>query len=830
MPGNHLLETLQPPSATVEQLLPHPQDHVCFGLQQQPVLNLALESSLPIQPPALSPVGEYTFNLHQGRSAEQQMHVVAYDSLPSSSRAATFAMAPPPEHKPSPPVPISPAVKGNPSGNDAQSAASRPRREASNVVIACRQCRARKIRCDSTRPHCNNCIRRGNDCEYDAKPKRRGPDKRPGTRQRSCKKRPPEADPPTSNAKKRRKIEDDDDGSSVGFDERVGTTNGAKRPSLVPAAHIPDEATGLRMPQAPPLVLDTSAQARGMSSEVIYPKDGLSPLAQHSPVYPYHTIDYPAGRHIAHSPMSPDHCQEEPRHQIPTAPSFDYAIETWWDSLLTTYAGSREESFQAILDDVKFLLDSSSYWLFFFNRQILFRDLHHMHTRPTLQPALVLSALALSTLMRSSELECGAQGRARAVSLRNSAQAALEAACHARHVDMRLAEASIILAIFESSSHPEHSQSRADEALQFMDSIILALKLPMTDMNDPDACIYSPRTIPMVFHPAGYASPEMCSCIRSATTAPSMASAVPPQHYSFSFAFNPPWDPNWADVDIVKEESRRICWSALNLIANYTAQSVAFHQSPLDLGLMEPSNYCILFPGEAYERNPRHRIPGQSPKDSVWALYCRSMLLWISAIRPRDTWTNDERADFAIAAWTETRMVQDGINMHKCNLDTAVMYISREYLYNTRLEITSEFRRSLQDPATIGAPLFNRRQAQEWLYYQDQVAQRVKNAVLEVGEKRGHLLTRRPFQSLWFASQVSICLALWGYDRSLLQALELGKTFLIPLDTLDALWPCPVQRTRTETLRDRLREACLQAGIATPLSTHVTLPPMLRSA
>ena len=79
---------------------------------------------------------------------------------------------------------------------------------------------------------------------------------------------------------------------------------------------------------------------------------------------------------------------------------------------------------------------------------------------------------------------------------------------------------------------------------------------------------------------------------------------------------------------------------------------------------------------------PQHRIPGQSPKDSVWALYCRSMLLWISAIRPRDnSWTNDERSDFAINAWTETRLVEDALNMHKCNLDTAVMYLSREYIY-----------------------------------------------------------------------------------------------------------------------------------------------------
>jgi hypothetical protein len=62
--------------------------------------------------------------------------------------------------------------------------------------------RARKIRCDSTRPICNNCVRRSNACEYDEKPRRRGPDKRPGTRQRSCKKRPAEESTPPPKRKK----------------------------------------------------------------------------------------------------------------------------------------------------------------------------------------------------------------------------------------------------------------------------------------------------------------------------------------------------------------------------------------------------------------------------------------------------------------------------------------------------------------------------------------------------------------------------------------------------------------------------------------------------
>lgn len=47
--------------------------------------------------------------------------------------------------------------------------------------------RARKIRCDAERPLCKNCRRRHEECVYDVRPKRRGPDKIPGARMRSCK-------------------------------------------------------------------------------------------------------------------------------------------------------------------------------------------------------------------------------------------------------------------------------------------------------------------------------------------------------------------------------------------------------------------------------------------------------------------------------------------------------------------------------------------------------------------------------------------------------------------------------------------------------------------
>ena len=52
---------------------------------------------------------------------------------------------------------------------------------------SCYYSRTRKIRCDGAKPACHNCMRRAkadDTCSYDGAPKRRGPDKVPGARQR----------------------------------------------------------------------------------------------------------------------------------------------------------------------------------------------------------------------------------------------------------------------------------------------------------------------------------------------------------------------------------------------------------------------------------------------------------------------------------------------------------------------------------------------------------------------------------------------------------------------------------------------------------------------
>lgn len=94
--------------------------------------------------------------------------------------------------------------------------------------------------------------------------------------------------------------------------------------------------------------------------------------------------------------------------------------------------------------------------------------------------------------------------------------------------------------------------------------------------------------------------------------------------------------------------------------------------------------FAILFPGEVLDRaSPAYRAAdSHSQKESVWALYCRSMLLWSYCNRLRhDTIDDDEKTEYAYEAWNESQALQESLEMHVCNLDTSLIYLCREYIY-----------------------------------------------------------------------------------------------------------------------------------------------------
>jgi len=86
--------------------------------------------------------------------------------------------------------------------------------------------RTRKIRCDGAKPTCHNCVHRpGNkDCNYDPVPKRRGPDRIPGARNR-----PGEA--PSDGPRRRRRPREL--GNSVPISRAVSATSSDTQPDKV---------------------------------------------------------------------------------------------------------------------------------------------------------------------------------------------------------------------------------------------------------------------------------------------------------------------------------------------------------------------------------------------------------------------------------------------------------------------------------------------------------------------------------------------------------------------------------------------------------------------
>ena len=88
--------------------------------------------------------------------------------------------------------------------------------------------------------------------------------------------------------------------------------------------------------------------------------------------------------------------------------------------------------------------DNSSYWLFFINRDLFFRNLQDPERRSAIHPSLILASLALATLLKSSSIELREAGHDRALHFRGLAEEALNAAYDAEDLDHTLAETALV--------------------------------------------------------------------------------------------------------------------------------------------------------------------------------------------------------------------------------------------------------------------------------------------------------------------------------------------------------------------------------------------------
>ncbi|KAF9267309.1 hypothetical protein L218DRAFT_855595 [Marasmius fiardii PR-910] len=725
-------------------------------------------------------------------------------------------------------------------------------KQRKRVYVACQQCRARKIRCDGAKPICHNCHHRANsngECNYDPVPRRRGPDKTPGARQRMARESR-ENDSTIRRRRKRRETSSPTSPISPGDDTRSSlfhpfpiTTDTGHGGSMSPTSST-------EYVQSPA----NYAPVGRMSHSLASPTQFYSPSPTGSqPKFPIHYESHyssmvPIGETVTRAyiqSLDEDDRDSGDNEEVARGPSLSFTKKIWYDSLCSLYAAPhskhtcqlsntrRDRISQNINEDLRFLFRSSNYWFSFFHLPSFFGSFYDPVKRETLQPSLILAALAVSTFWQSSEIGRGHEGRRRALRFRDEAQSALEASFNSSWVDESLAQAAWLLALFEVCSHPEHSTSRSVSAIMMLDAIIRSLALTGVDRNDPQASVFRVGGVPSIAlreqsalprtsecgYPSmpngSYFTASGCSCqsVTLGTHWPQSLEHVP------LWAQTPAWNPNWSEAEIKKESCRRLCWSASSLAAGHVSYAVATSSSQPDLFIGDPANYALLFSGESFSRSP-------SSKDSVWALYDRCFLLWNSCAKMRQNRdvTNAERADFAIKSWLEADHIEAALNRHTCGIEKAFLFQGREYLFNTRMCITYEFQRYVPLPTSEVNSLFHRKKAEEWLSHQTAVAQRIMNGLHTITGNSGNLLARRPFFTLWFMAQVSRALSLWQCDQTMAVALEVCKAFLPAIDYLSALWPCEEQRRRYDKMRARLEDACQAARVPPPPPPHLTPP------
>nr|BCA90180.1 hypothetical protein PC_1229 [Pleurotus citrinopileatus] len=431
------------------------------------------------------------------------------------------------------------------------------------VYVACVQCRQRKTRCDGAKPICHNCSRRedgGIDCSYDAQPKRRGPDKEPGARQRHLQELPNEED---SSARRRRRRTDSsapyssakpstarsesqdnslfDEPTQRAYDARISVVVPSLPLHAAPDQPVNEDAPAVpSLPSVPPIPLPDApsthltfpagvGHAPPLPQLIIPP---VIPFSYHPPLTSYESVassSYAASSsadpavsvgHYAKATTSyfqphnyavyEEHKGEpvDRPHIMAAQPSILFSKKIWWDTLLSLYHTpeathlpvltnpQRDLVSDQITRDLRFLFRTSNYWFSFFHLPTFFAKFCNPDRRHQIQPSLVLALLSIGTFWQSSEVERGAAGRARALRLREEAQKAMDASLLSGWVDESLAQAAWLLALFEVCAHPHHSTERSTSSMLYLDSLIRSMALTVLDAEDPTTTHFPPGDVP----------------------------------------------------------------------------------------------------------------------------------------------------------------------------------------------------------------------------------------------------------------------------------------------------------------------------------------------
>lgn len=255
-----------------------------------------------------------------------------------------------------------------------------------------------------------------------------------------------------------------------------------------------------------------------------------------------------------------------------------------------------------------------------------------------------------------------------------------------------------------------------------LDALVRCLSLTTLDVGDPRAAVFVPRAVPIVVNDTSHTTDLWNGDVDPHADAlhalGSTGTDVPPgtwrcgcEKYSLGYNWPPSQDlaPQWSDMpmwpknvssgELLKEECRRLAWSSVMLAATVSTKSAAGTDWDAEhLWIKDPSNvsvllytipctrsnttqFALLFPGENVAPSGTSIA---SSKDSVWALYLRTLLLWHGSLRMRcdPNLSDADRAQFAMSAWLEIDTIESLLDRHTCTgFTTGLMVQTRDSLF-----------------------------------------------------------------------------------------------------------------------------------------------------
>ncbi|RPD62664.1 hypothetical protein L226DRAFT_610838 [Lentinus tigrinus ALCF2SS1-7] len=739
------------------------------------------------------------------------------------------------------------------------------------VFVACYPCRARKIRCDGAKPICHNCQKRSfeaEQCHSDSGTNRRGREKRgrekASVRTRASQQRYSSKKPPTPKR-------------SVGGDSDRRTN---------PSEDVLGNAQALSDKTRPDLnqVLPSLETDFFEFSDAMWefdPDPLLYDVAMSTSFSQYHKI--PDIMVIPSQQENKDVEQEQQKVSIPSQPGARFARDTWWDALLTFYAtehdpvdtavvslssAQRGAAMKTIMTDLRALLQSSPCWISFLHLPRFFDTLFNPIRRHSLQPSLLLSALALGAFVQSSEVHNGARGRQKALTLLEMAHGALEGALATGWVDMGLAQAALLIVFFEMQSHPLQSVHRSHSAILLLDSLMRLFSLstvdegikprglsPFTNLRPKATYSGFNPAAQLGFMPAGPSIGDIITPSLSSTSssggstsdsasspassdyshasgqrgcnclAISLGTAWPPVHnIAPGFASTIMWPEGMAEADFKREECRRLVWTCVMVVANLHAYMAATPDSNNighgNLFVREPENFALMLPGEALAASGTYVEP-----DDMWTLCTRTTFLFHVCMRVRESKNTSQadRAQLAVQAWLEIEDLEQRLARHTCDLDISIGFQMKELLFGMRMLTSYEFRNFIPQVTTTGSRLFYRDKAEEWLRFVDTCNEWVWKTLSKAKQapSQDH---RKSILIFWFIANIRRALALWQNDPDLIYGLEVSKRFAERTEYLMSFWPNPRLREVWQGIRVRVVAACLQAGIPPPSPSIPQIP------